>query len=380
MVMDEHLPFMQRALVLARRGEGLTRPNPPVGAVLVQGGEVVAEGWHKKAGAPHAEVNCLRAWRRGPGAGRVGPGAGSRESAGAAPNPGVATLYVTLEPCSTRGRTPPCTDLILEHGIGRVVVGCNDPNPAHAGRGLRTLRRAGVDVITGVCKAEADMLIAPFAKRMRTGLPTVTLKLGVTLDGRIADGSGTSQWITGPQARKKVQALRRRVDAVMVGAGTVRADDPSLLPRPAKGRTPWRVVVGADIPEKSKILSDEAADRTLVFYTSNRLPRQHTGGEYVSVSATPSAGVVRTVLRNLAERGVMHVLCEGGGELAGSLLRAGLVDELMIFMAPSLLGGTGFPMVGKKGWALPDMPHLVFQSLERCGDDVLIRAVPGKEK
>jgi len=330
---------MQRALELARLGEGLTRPNPPVGAVLVQNGKIISEGFHKKAGGPHAEVNCLRQVE--------GQKSKSLKS---------ATLYISLEPCSTTGRTSPCTDLILERGIRRVVVGCLDPNPAHAGRGIRKLRRAGVEVITGVCRKEAEALIAPFAKRMLTGMPYVTLKLGITLDGQIADASGKSQWITGPQARKKVQELRRRADAILVGAGTVRADDPSLLPRPAKGRAPWRVIAGTNIPAKSKVLTDEAAAQTLLMDDS---PKK--------------------ILADLAKRDVMHVLCEGGGELAGSLIRAGLVDEFAIFMAPSLLGGEGFPMVGKKGWALKSMPRLSFQTLEKIGDDVFIQAVPVKE-
>lgn len=365
--MDEHLPFMERALALARRGEGLTRPNPPVGAVLVENGKIVSEGWHKKAGGPHAEVNCLK---KVPSIGKS------------------ATLYVTLEPCSTTGRTPPCTDLILERGVRRVVIGCKDPNPAHAGRGIRKLRRAGVDVITGVCREEAEALIAPFVKRMLTGMPYVTLKLGVTLDGRIADASGKSQWITGPAARKKVQELRRSADAVMVGAGTVRADNPSLLPRPAKGRAPWRVVVGSNIPKKSKVLTDDAADQTMVFCLRGQSYNlMFSEGGYckktLNYRTDPSRlnGSLRKILRDLAaKQDVMHVLCEGGGELAGSLIRAGLVDEFVIFMAPSMMGGTGFPMFGKKGWALLKMPRLVFQTLEKCGDDVLIRAVPVKEE
>jgi len=331
---------MRRALELARRGEGLTRPNPPVGAVLLQDGKIIAEGFHKKAGGDHAEVNCLR---------QVEGRTSKRLTS--------AVLYVSLEPCSTEGRTPPCTDLILERGVGRVVVACKDPNPAHAGRGILTLRRAGVEVMTGVCRADAQVLIAPFAKRILTGVPYLTLKLGVTLDGRIADGSGRSQWITGLESRKKVQELRRRADAVMVGAGTVRADNPSLLPRPAKGRKPWRVVVGKHIPKTSKVLADEAAEQTLLV-----------------------DGSLKKILRDLAKRDVMHLLCEGGGELAGSLIRAGLVDEFAIFMAPSLLGGTGFPMVGKKGWALKGMPRLRFQTLEKTGDDVLIKALPCKKE
>jgi diaminohydroxyphosphoribosylaminopyrimidine deaminase/5-amino-6-(5-phosphoribosylamino)uracil reductase len=327
---------MQRALALARRGEGLTRPNPPVGAVLVQDGKIISEGFHKKAGGPHAEVNCLK------------PAAGNLES---------AILYVTLEPCSTYGRTPPCTELILARGIRRVVIGAKDPNPAHAGRGIRILRRAGVEVVTGVCRTEAEALIAPFAKRILTGMPYVTLKLAATIDGRIADASGKSKWITGPQARAKVQVLRRSADAIMVGAGTVRADNPSLLPRPAKGRTPWRVIVGSTLQANAKVLTDEAAERTLVLN-----------------------GPLRKILRDLGKRGVMHVLCEGGGELAGSLVRAGLVDEFALFVAPSLLGGDGVPMFGKAGWPLAGMPLLSFQTLEKCGKDVFIRALPAGRK
>ncbi len=330
--MIPHEPFMQRALALARRGEGLTRPNPPVGAVLVQNGKIMAEGFHKKAGGPHAEVKCLK------------PATGSLKS---------AILYVTLEPCSTYGRTPPCTDLILARGIRRVVIGAKDPNPAHAGRGIRILRRAGVEVITGVCRAEAEALIAPFAKRILTGMPYVTLKLASTIDGRIADSSGGSKWITGPQARAKVQELRRSADAIMVGAGTVRADNPSLLPRPAGGRMPWRVVVGSNIPAKAKVRTDEAAERTLVL-----------------------DGSLKKILRDLGKRGVMRVLCEGGGELAGSLVRAGLVDEFALFFAPSLLGGEGVPMFGEKGWLMGKMPLLSFQTLEKCGKDAFISAVP----
>ncbi len=330
---------MKRALELARRGEGLTRPNPPVGAVLVKNGKIISEGFHKKAGGPHAEVNCLRQVK-GLTAKSLKP----------------ATLYITLEPCSTEGRTPPCTDLILERGIRRVVVGARDPNPAHAGRGLRQLRRAGVEGITGVCRKEAEALIAPFSKFILTGLPYLTLKLGMTLDGRIADAPGKSKWITGPQARAKVQELRRAADAVMVGAKTVLADNPSLLPRPAKGREPWRVIVGTSVPKNSNVLTDEASERTLVMNDP-----------------------LKKIMRDLGKRGILHVLCEGGGEMAGSLVRAGLVDEFAIFMAPSLLGGEGVPAFGKAGWTLKEMPLLRFQTLEKYGEDVLIRALPVKE-
>ena len=337
--MSPHEPFMQRALALAKRGEGLTRPNPPVGAVLVQNGKIIAEGFHKKAGLDHAERACLKSLKSK---------AQSLKS---------ATLYVTLEPCSTFGRTPPCIDLILERGIRRVVIGAKDPNPAHAGRGIRILRRAGVEVITGVCRAGAEALIAPFAKRILTGMPYVTLKLAATIDGQIADASGKSKWITGPQARAKVQELRRSADAIIVGAGTVRADNPSLLPRPAKGRTPWRVIVGSTLQENAKVLTDEAAERTVVMN-----------------------GPLKKILSELGKQGVMHVLCEGGGELAGSLVRAGLVDEFALFVAPAMLGGDGIPMFGQKGWPLTKMPLLSFQTLEKLGKDVFIQALPVRGK
>lgn len=330
--------FMLRALEMARRGEGLTRPNPPVGAVLVQDEKIIAEGWHQKAGGPHAEAGCLEAWSRGH----------------ATKSLRSATLYVTLEPCSTHGRTPPCTDLIAECGIGRVAVSVQDLNPKHAGKGLKILRASGVEVVEGVCQKEGRELIAPFEKFITTGLPYVTLKLAMTADGRIADRKGVSKWITGPEAREKVQAMRRSADAVMAGAGTVRTDDPSLLPRPDEGRKPWRVIIGEPIPPESKVLTDEAADRTLV-----------------------RSGDLAVILRELAEqRDVMHVLCEGGGGLAAGLIEAGLVDRYAFFIAPKLLGAGGIPGIGPLGTGLSNAPELVFEQIERAGQDLFIRAIP----
>ena len=324
---------MMRAIGLAKLGEGLTRPNPPVGAVLVIEGHVVAEGWHRRAGEDHAERDCL---------GKLPPISSSLKN---------ATLYVTLEPCSTQGRTPPCTNLIIEKGIGRVVVSVEDLNPKHAGRGLGILRTAGVEVVSGVCEKEGRELIAPFEKFITTGMPYVTLKLASTLDGRIADRNGDSKWITGIEARERVQEMRRRADAVMVGAGTVRADDPSLLPRPSKRRNPWRVVVGKNIPADSKVLIDDAAERTLV-----------------------REGSLEIILKELAERDVMHVLCEGGGHLASGMVEEGLVDEFAFFVAPKLMGADGLPSFGKTGGLISDVRNLKFQSLEQLGNDILIKA------
>lgn len=334
MTVDEQ--YMQRAIELARKGEGLTRPNPPVGAVLTMDGHVIAEGWHQKAGGDHAERDCLN---------QLPPIAASLKN---------ATLYVTLEPCSTQGRTPPCTDLILEKGIGRVVVSVVDLNPKHAGRGLDLLDQAGIEVVSGVCEAAGRELIAPFEKYITTGMPYVMLKLASTLDGRIADSDGDSKWVTGTEARERVQALRRRADAIMVGAGTVRADDPSLLPRPAEGRKPWRVVVGENIPATARVLTDDAADRTLLYQ-----------------------GNIASALGDLAENhDVMHVLCEGGGKLAASLVEAGLVDEFAFFVAPKLMGADGRPNFGRTGGRIADVNHLTFTGVEQVGEDVLIKAKP----
>jgi diaminohydroxyphosphoribosylaminopyrimidine deaminase/5-amino-6-(5-phosphoribosylamino)uracil reductase len=326
--------YMMRAIELARQGEGLTRPNPPVGAVLMLDDQIIAEGWHHKAGKDHAERDCL---------GKLPPVAASLKN---------ATLFVTLEPCSSHGRTPPCTDIILEKGIGRVVVSVEDRNPKHAGRGLGLLREAGIDVVSGVCENEGRELIAPFEKFITTGLPYVTLKLASTLDGKIADWTGDSKWITGAEARERVQEMRCRADAVMVGAATVRADDPSLLPRPARGRAPWRVVIGKNIPSDAKVLNDEAAGRTLV-----------------------REGLLKTVLREMAERhDIMHVLCEGGGQLAAGLVEEGLVDEFAFFIAPKLIGADGRPNFGKTGGLISEARTFKFQSMEQVGQDILIRA------
>lgn len=332
--------WMAEALALAREGEGLTRPNPPVGAVVIKNGERIGSGHHKKAGGPHAEVNALR------DAGSAARG---------------ATLHVTLEPCSSFGRTPPCTDAILRAGIHRVVVGCPDPNPEHAGRGLTLLRDRGIDVRSGVLRNEAEALIEPFATRLLRGRPFVTLKMAMTLDGRIADESHESKWITGPAARDHVQDLRRRADAILVGANTVLYDNPSLLPRPRNGRAPFRVVLDRRrrVPADSAIFTDAQSKQTL-HYTD---PEQ----------ALPD------IFADLAKRHhVMHLLCEGGGQLAASLAHAKLVDEYHFFIAPKFLGAYGIPVLGGPGWPLADAPPLTFLRHAKFGDDLLIIARPQK--
>lgn len=354
-------PWMNRALELARRGEGLTRPNPAVGAVLVKNGRLIAEGFHRKAGGPHAEIVALR---------------------NAGPRARGATLYVTLEPCSTWGRTPPCTEAIVQHGIRRVVVGVQDPNPRHAGRGLKWLRRRGVDVTLGVCKEACVALIEPFAMLQTKGRPFVTLKLGSTLDGRIGDSRGRSRWITGGESRREVHTLRRRVDAILVGRQTATKDNPSLIPTPSHGRRPWRVLLDQEgrIPVRSRLFTDGRGRQTIVFTTTRssaayRAALAERGVDVEVIPAPRGAFSIKRVLRSLGRRGVMHVLCEGGGVLADALLRHHLVDEAWFFFAPRILGADAIPSIGgKKGWQLANAPQLSITHVQQLGEDVLIRA------
>ena len=363
----EQLPphefWMNRALRLARRGEGLTRPNPPVGAVAVKNGKVVGEGYHRRAGGPHAEVVALSK---------------------AGKNSRGCTLYVTLEPCCTWGRTPPCTDLILSSGVSLVVLSVRDPNPRHSGRGLNILRRKGIRVIEGVCAEEGMELVAPFAKWIQHSMPYVTLKLGMSVDGKIADRRGRSRWITGPEARKKVHEFRRRVDGILVGGGTVRNDDPSLLPRPDRGRRPLRVIVSrrGQIPWNSKVLTDTAVRQTLVVVlkrcpvkTIKRLKK--TGVEVLVAPEEHGKISLKALFRLLASWGFLHILCEGGSELAGSMVRVGLVDEYLFFISPCVIGGTeSKSAIGGQGWLLGKNPGLRFTTCERVGRDFMIRALP----
>jgi len=353
--------WMRQAFELARRAEGLTRPNPPVGAVVVARGRMVGAGYHRRAGGPHAEVYALRA------AGALARG---------------ATLYVTLEPCSTWGRTPPCTAAVIRAGVRRVVFAVADPNPRHAGRGRAILRRAGIAVTSGVCAREGAELIAPFASWILRGRPRVTLKLGMSLDGRIADAAGASRWITGPAARRWVQDLRRRCDAIMVGAGTVLADDPQLTPRPARGRRPWRIIVAGRRPSAlaRRVFTAEARDRTILVvparYPTTAARRLEQRGVQVWRFPAPAGRVaLKALLRRLGGEGIMHVLCEGGGELAASLVKAGLVDDLVFFISPCLIGGrrASGALMGT-GWRMRNKPLLDIMAIETIGADLRIHA------
>jgi diaminohydroxyphosphoribosylaminopyrimidine deaminase / 5-amino-6-(5-phosphoribosylamino)uracil reductase len=313
--------FMEEAFELAERGRGRTHPNPLVGAVLVNGGEVVGRGYHLGLGEPHAEAMALAE-------------AGDRASG--------ATLYCTLEPCNHQGKTPPCADALVKAGIGRAVIALSDPNTLVDGRGLARLREAGVRVELQVEKwgARARKQNAPFIKFHATGLPLVTYKAAVTLDGKVAAAGGDARWISCLDSRRAVHRLRAAADAVMVGAETVRRDDPELTVRLSEGRDPVRVVVthNGEVPPEAKLLAAARRLHTIVIAErvedATRRLLEARGVEIIAVGA----GGLRSGLATLAERGLLDVLCEGGPRLAGSLLAQGLIDRLLLFVAPLIVG------------------------------------------
>lgn len=354
---------MDQALELARRAEGLTRPNPPVGAIVVRQGSLVGRGWHHAAGKPHAEILAL---------GMAGPKARG------------ATLYVTLEPCSTAGQTLPCVPAIIQSGIQHVVIAARDPNPRHYGRGVRWLRRGGIEVIEKVRWDQAQDLLKPFAKWVTTEQPLLTLKLALTIDGKIADSRRRSRWITGAKARREVQGLRRSADAILVGAGTVLADNPSLLPKPAMGRQPLRVILDARgvITTGAQVLNDGAQQHTIMVTTKlcplRRRQQWLAQGAQVWVLPTTRQGLsLPTLMKRLGKLGILHVLCEGGGKIAGALIRAHLVDAFIFYLAPRLLGASlSVNAVAGRGWPLATAPHLIFTDCRRLGKDIVITALP----
>jgi diaminohydroxyphosphoribosylaminopyrimidine deaminase/5-amino-6-(5-phosphoribosylamino)uracil reductase len=345
-------------LALEHGAHGTPSPNPHVGAVVVKGTHAVGVGHHERAGDVHAEVAALR------------------EAADKAKG---GTLYVTLEPCNHVGRTPPCTDAILAAKIARVVVGCRDPNPHVEGRGIEKLRAAGVPVDIGCREAEAQRLIAPWSKFVTTGIPYVVLKLGLSLDGRIASRTGASKWVTGPEARARVHLLRSQHDAVVIGIGTALADDPRLTVRDAPGHSPLRVVFDTKLrlPVASRLVQTAREAPTWVICTtdapsSNEEALIERGVEVLR--APPSAeGRIDPVggLKMLSARGIVTVMVEGGAELAGSLLAAAVIDELHCFIAPILLGPRGRP--GAVDWAGPatpsEAPCIGDPQWEVCGVD-----------
>lgn len=355
--------LMRRALALGARGLGRTWPNPPVGAVLVRDGKVVGEGFHRRAGAPHAEIEALRA------AGRRARG---------------AELFVTLEPCTHHGRTPPCVDALLPLGLTRVVVGAVDPNPQVRGRGVRRLRQSGIPVVVGVEARAADELVAGFRSRILLGRPLVTLKLALTLDGRIAAHGGDGRWITGPAARREAHALRGATDAVLVGAGTVRADDPRLTCRLPGGHHPLRIVLAGptlDLPRGARVLT-AGGPPTLILApvgaTARRVAALRRLG--VEVELLPARGGLipfEAVVTALGRRGVTRLLVEGGATVGAAALAARAVDRVVLFVAPSILGGDGVPAVGSLGIRrAAGALRLAQITMRRVGEDVVVEGTP----
>jgi diaminohydroxyphosphoribosylaminopyrimidine deaminase/5-amino-6-(5-phosphoribosylamino)uracil reductase len=318
--------YMGRALELAARGRYTTDPNPRVGCVLVRNGEVVGEGWHVRAGGPHAEINALRA-------------AGERAAG--------ATAYVTLEPCCHHGRTPPCTEALIAAGVRRVVAAMDDPNPRVGGAGLQTLQAAGIEVCSGVLAAEAEQLNPGFVMRMRQGRPWVRCKLAMSLDGRTAMASGESQWITGEDARRDVHRWRALSSAIMTGVGTVLADDPSLTVRLGEGaagspRQPLRVILDTHLrtPPEARLLG--LPGETLILTCIPDAQREvRLDGNAVSVVTLPMDSGrldLAAVMTYLGRMEINEVHLEAGATLSGALLAAGLVDELLVYLAPHLMG------------------------------------------
>jgi diaminohydroxyphosphoribosylaminopyrimidine deaminase/5-amino-6-(5-phosphoribosylamino)uracil reductase len=355
---------MERALALARSALGRTHPNPSVGAVLVRDGRVVGEGFTAPAGGPHAEVRALAH-------------AGGRARG--------ADLYVTLEPCAHFGRTPPCVDALLPLGLRRVVVATADPNPRVRGRSLRRLRAAGVRVVVGPGAEAANAIMAGYRSHVLRGRPVVTLKLAATLDGRIAARTGDARWISGPAARRRAHELRDAHDAILVGAGTVRADDPSLTCRIRGGRNPVRIVVCGnelDLPPRARVLDVGEAPTWIVTSVGADPPRvarlRRRGVAVVAVPGRRGAISAAGLMTTLAARGITSLLVEGGSLVAADLLRARLVDRLVWFVAPSLLGADAIPAVGPLGidragaaFVLDDM------EVARLGADLVVTASVG---
>lgn len=325
----------------ARRGIGRTSPNPPVGAVIVAAGEIIGRGWHHRAGAPHAEREAL---------------ADARQRVGADALHG-SSVFVTLEPCSSHGRTPPCTDALIEAGCARVVYGTDDPNPVHAGRAGDLLRRHGIEVTSGVLETECRHLIRGFAQCQRTGRPWLVAKLASSLDGRLTRPPGEGMWLTGPLARQEVQRIRAGCDAVLTSAETLRRDDPALTirdPDLLEGREmPWRVVLtrnAAALPRDRRLFQDRWCGRTLV-----------REGEDLAAMLAELA----------ADHGCCMVLLEAGGRLTGAFLDAGLVDEVVVFMAPMVSGGP-VPATGGGGLRGVQLDRVTYQNF---GPDVMLRAM-----
>lgn len=353
---------MRLAIKEAKKGLGRTSPNPCVGAVVVKEGLLIAKGYHKRAGTPHAEINALKA-------------AGDKARG--------ATLYVTLEPCNHTGRTPPCTEAILAAGIQRVVIGMPDPNPYVVGGGSRFLVSRGMTVDEGVLEEECRSINRPFIKHVQTGLPWVTMKAGVTLDGRIAPAPGQSVWITNERSKQYVHRLRDRFDAILVGIDTVLADDPALTTRlaSARGKDPVRIILDTHLrlPLTAKVLDPAAKAMCWIFcgLSPDQVRMEALQRAGARVTPTPPGQVggldLRSVLEEVGRAQLNSLLVEGGGRVHGAFIGSGLVDEVVLFMAPVFFGVGGVPLADIVLGGSELLPRLKVEQIKRLEDDVLIR-------
>ena len=361
---------MARAIQLAKKGLYTTHPNPRVGCVITKNDVIIAEGWHVKAGEPHAEINALK---------QLTP----EQAQG-------ATAYVTLEPCFHTGRTPPCSQALIKAGIAQVVVAMQDPNPLVAGQGLQQLREAGIDTASGLMEAEAKALNPGFIKRMEQGLPWVSVKLAMSLDGRTAMASGESKWITSPEARRDVQFLRAKASAILTGQGTVLADDPSLNVRLNAGelaidgevRQPVRVVLDPELKMSADSLMLSLEGKTLILTTQTDPLKtsalQDKGAEVITLqSPSPSIIPLREALQTLAQKEINEIHVEAGATLCGALIAEGLVDELIIYMAPHLMGANARGLLNiPELKQMKDRIDLHIQDIRAIGSDWRIIARP----
>ena len=376
--LNNDFKYMARAIQLAKKGQYTTHPNPRVGCVIVKDDEVVGEGYHQRAGEPHAEINALL------------------QTCSAKKSAKGATAYVTLEPCSHTGKTPPCANALIDAGISRVVIAMQDPNPQVAGQGIQRLRDERIEVVVGVLETEARVLNPGFIKRMEQGLPWVRIKLGMSLDGRTAMSSGESQWITGSDARADVQRLRASADAILTGSGTVLADNPSLNVRATASELnldvlnnnpkeklevckPMRVVLDSALKmsPQSKMLSLEG--ETLIYTCADESAKQQaleqSGANIIQIKPDELGRVpLKPVLQDLATQQINEVHVEAGATLCGALLQQGLVDEIILYMAPTILGADARGLFNLPG--LDQMKHKIdvnIQDVRAVGDDWRIR-------
>lgn len=365
---DKDTHFMQMALELAEKGRGAVAPNPMVGAVIVKDGRIIGSGYHEKIGEGHAEVNAFRS--------------ANEDVAG-------ATIYVTLEPCSHYGKTPPCSDKIIEKKIGRVVIAALDPNPLVSGRGVKKLQAAGIEVVTGVLAEESSRLNEIFMKYIVKKEPFVVMKAAMSLDGKIATRTGESQWITGPAARERVHQLRSALSGIMVGVQTVIMDNPQLTSRIPGGKNPVRIIVDSTlrIPMEAKVLQNQDTSTTIIA-TTDRADRnkaallEEAGIEILTVPVKDGRTDLKALMGALGERGIDSILLEGGATLNFSALQAGIVDKLQVYIAPKLIGGeTAKTPVGGEGIEKLSQAFSVIElKASTVGEDILLEGYISKNE